>query len=719
MYKTVPHAVLPVSTKTSTVLDKFSNFAHSETAGLTIAVVDDDLPTRMVLRKVLAKQGYTVVEAANGQLAIDLVRSSRVDLVLMDVMMPEVDGYGACAQIRLMMGDDSLPIIMLTAADDIESIEMAFNAGATDFITKPINWPLLTERVRYALRAGALNREVRRSRLRESAVRRVAGLGYWEWNLELGSLGWSEELELLTGVAAHRLASLASLSEHVHPDDRRRLLAVLERSRDTGAKVDVEFRLQTARQEYIIRLIGERGTQGGEANQLYGVFQDVSGTRRAEALVDYLAMHDETTGLGNRRLFVSQVRGRLDELRQQPGKVLLVGTIDITRFGRYNDTYGETGANALLALIAQRLSESVAGAGFEVARIGGDEFAIMLTDVDEHAVEQRLKAVTDKLGAPFRLEHQEVFLSYSAGYTLFPEHAADAEGLLKLAQDAQRQARRLGHECLRSSTDPDEAAHQRAQLELERDLHKALERGEFFLVFQPQMAFGSSKIGGAEALIRWRHPELGVVPPVQFVPLLEETGLIHEVGTWVLQEACRQAAAWAREGLNLRVGVNLSPRQFMADDLLDVVTQASLAAGVAPHLIELEITESLTMQDVQRSIVLLERLRSLGFKIALDDFGVGYSSMEYLLKFPVDVIKIDRAFVTHITRSRSDRAIVRAMAVLAQDLGMSVIAEGVETQRQCDFIEAVGVDEVQGYLVGRPMSPEDLADLARHFTRNQ
>lgn len=718
MYKTVPLAVLPVSTKTSTVLDKFSNFAHSETAGLTIAVVDDDLPTRMVLRKVLAKQGYTVVEAANGQLAIDLVRSSRVDLVLMDVMMPEVDGYGACAQIRLMMGDDSLPIIMLTAADDIESIEMAFNAGATDFITKPINWPLLTERVRYALRAGALNREVRRSRLRESAVRRVAGLGYWEWNLELGSLGWSEELELLTGVAAHRLASLASLSEHVHPDDRRRLLAVLERSRDTGAKVDVEFRLQTARQEYIIRLIGERGTQGGEANQLYGVFQDVSGTRRAEALVDYLAMHDETTGLGNRRLFVSQVRGRLDELRQQPGKVLLVGTIDITRFGRYNDTYGETGANALLALIAQRLSESVAGAGFEVARIGGDEFAIMLTDVDEPAVEQRFKAVTDKLGAPFRLEHQEVFLSHSAGYTLFPEHAADAEGLLKLAQDAQRQARRLGHECLRSSTDPDEAAHQRAQLELERDLHKALERGEFFLVFQPQMAFGSSKIGGAEALIRWRHPELGVVPPVQFVPLLEETGLIHEVGTWVLQEACRQAAAWAREGLNLRVGVNLSPRQFMADDLLDVVTQASLAAGVAPHLIELEITESLTMQDVQRSIVLLERLRSLGFKIALDDFGVGYSSMEYLLKFPVDVIKIDRAFVTHITRSRSDRAIVRAMAVLAQDLGMSVIAEGVETQRQCDFIEAVGVDEVQGYLVGRPMSPEELADLARHFTRN-
>ncbi len=719
MYKNHAAFNLASPDKNTKALDKIFNLARSESAGLTIAVVDDDLPTRMVLRKVLAKQGYTVVDAANGQLAIDLVRSSRVDLVLMDVMMPEVDGYGACAQIRLMMGDDSLPIIMLTAADDMDSIEMAFNAGATDFITKPINWPLLTERVRYALRAGALNREVRRSRLRESAVRRVAGLGYWEWDLDLGSLGWSEELELLTGVAAHRLASLASLTEHVHTDDRRRLLAVLERARDTGAKVDVEFRLQTARQEYIIRLIGERGTQGGEANQLYGVFQDVSGTRRAEALVDYLAMHDETTGLGNRRLFVSQVRGKLDELRQQPGKVLLVGTIDITRFGRYNDTYGETGANALLALIAQRLSESVTGSGFEVARIGGDEFAIMLTEADDLAVEQRFKAITDKLGAPFRLEQQEVFLSFSSGYTLFPGHAADAEGLLKLAQDAQRQARHLGLQCFRSSTDPDEAAHQRAQLELERGLHKALERGEFFLVYQPQMAFGSSAIDGAEALIRWRHPELGVVPPVQFVPLLEETGLIHEVGTWVLQEACRQAAAWAREGLSLRVGVNLSPRQFMANDLLEVVTQASVDAGVAPQLIELEITESLTMQDVQRSVELLESLRARGFKIALDDFGVGYSSMEYLLKFPVDVIKIDRAFVTHITRSRSDRAIVRAMAVLAQDLGMSVIAEGVETQRQCDFIEAVGVNEVQGYLIGRPMPPEELAALARNYTREQ
>lgn len=684
---------------------------------LKVLVVDDDATTRLALRGVLSRQGYQVVEAHNGQQGIEAAQVHRPHLILMDVVMPELDGYSACAQIRLLMGDESLPIIMLTAADDMQSIAMAFNAGATDFITKPINWALLTERVRYALRTGGLNREVRRSRLREAAVRRVAGLGYWEWSLGGDTLAWSEELEPLTGVAAHHLANLEALIEYTHPDDRKRLLSGLERARDTGSKLDLEFRLLAGTDERVLRLIGERGTQGEDANQLFGVFQDLTDSRRAEALVDYLALHDETTGLGNRRLFVRQVRNAMDGFRINSNKVLLVGTIDLSRFGRYNESLGESGADKLLGLVGQRLKDGAGPVGVEVARVGGDEFAVMVLAQDEGGAAQRFQGLLSKLTQPFRVGEHEIFLALSAGYALFPGDVSDAESLLKHAQDAQRQARRTGHQCLRASSDQDMARQQRGQLALERDLHKALERQEFFLLYQPQMDFAAGRIAGAEALIRWRHPTLGVVPPVQFVPLLEETGLIHEVGAWVVQEACRQAAAWERAGLNLRIGVNLSPRQFLSLGLFDTVAHACRSAGASPSLIELEITESLTMQDVEHSTELLQEFRQAGFLIALDDFGIGHSSMEYLLKFPIDVIKIDRAFVSQITTARGDRAIVRAMTVLGQSLGMTVIAEGVENQRQCDFIEAVGVNEVQGYLIGKPMPPQELEALARGYTR--
>ena len=682
-----------------------------------VLVVDDDVATRLLLKGLLAKQGYLVVEAANGQQAVESVRQQPPDLILMDVMMPDVDGYSACAQIRLLMGDESLPVVMLTAADDIESIEKAFNAGATDFITKPLNWALLAERVRYALRTGSLNREVRRARLREATTRRVAGIGYWRWSLDDDALTCSEDLELLTGVPLHRAATLHALAGLVHEGDRKRLMAAFERARDTGSKVDLEVRLASGQGERMLRLVGERGTQVEDVSLMFGVIQDVTDSRRAQALVDYLALHDETTGLGNRRLFQQQVSNALEGLKGDPGRVMLVGVIDLSRFGRYNDTLGVQIADRLLGLVGQRIKSSLGAFGSEVARLGGDEFAVMVLASDEPAAVQRFNAMLAKLEAPFRVDEHEVFVGLSSGFSLYPADAANQDGLLTLAQEAQRQARRMGHASLRCSIDADAAQRQRVALELELSLHKALERGEFFLVYQPQMNFATGRIVGAEALLRWRHPELGVVPPIQFVPLLEETGLIHDVGAWVVREAARQAGVWERDGLPLRIGVNLSPKQFLALGLFDIVAHACRQAAVSPSLIELEITESLTMQDVEHTQALLQEFREAGFKIAVDDFGVGHSSMEYLLKFPIDVIKIDRAFVMNITTERGRRAIVRAMTVLAQSLGMQVIAEGVETQRQCDFIEALGVNEVQGYLIGKPMSAEDFEAMARGYRR--
>lgn len=681
-----------------------------------LLVVDDDLPTRKVLRNLMVRQGYEVIEAVNGRAALEQVRLRRPDLVLMDVMMPELDGYAACAQLRRDDGDDSLPIIMLTAADEIESIEQAFNAGATDFITKPINWTLLSQRVRYALRSAQLNRDLRRSRLRELSLRRIAGLGYWEWRLDDGQLIWSQELQSVIGLEVSAVAQIDQLLGLVLPDDQQRLLSALQMASEFGARLDLEFRLLHDGLERVLRMVGERGAQGEESQVVFGVFQDVTQTRRTEAMVDYLALHDEVTGLGNRRLFLSQLGQMI--ARGPSQSPLLLGVIDISRFARYNESLGRPGADKLLAAFGQRLADFLHNLdGSALARIDGDEFGVCFALERADLAAQRFGQLLHCLQAPFRLEGQDVFVLCSAGYALFPVHGTEGEALLLKAQEAQRLARRQGRPFLGVEADDESTKRQLQDFELETDLHLALERGQFFVLYQPQVDFGRNRIVGAEALLRWRHPTRGVVPPIRFIGLLEETGLINAVGAWVLQQVCQQVALWRSQNLEIRVGVNLSPRQFLQRDLCAQVGQAIEAAALPPHLIELEITESLAMQEVDYTIGVLQQLRAMGIKIAIDDFGVGHSSLEYLLRFPIDVIKVDRAFVTDITERVGDRAIVRAITVLAQSLGLSVIAEGVETQRQCDFLEAIGVAQVQGYLIGKPMPAAQFEQLARSFSR--
>lgn len=684
---------------------------------IRLLVVDDDAPTRMLLRSILSKQGYEIAEASNGVQAVAQVQAQRPDLILMDVMMPELDGYGACAQIRLLDSDESLPIIMLTGADDMEAIEIAFNAGATDFITKPINWPLLTQRVRYALRTGVLNREVRRSRLREAAVRKIARLGYWEWNLQNNTLRWAEDVGALAGAPQpHDLFD--TLTKLIHAGDRARVQQAFYSARDEGRRIDLEARFPFNGEERVLRIVGERGLQAEDIDRVFGVYQDVTDSRKTQAMVDFLALHDELTGLGNRRLFIQQVSQALENARTDEDACLLVGWLDLARFQRFNDTLGEAKANRLLVQVAQRLQgHMLAGSGTEVARVGGDEFAVMMRSDSSTELTARFEQLLDGLNYTFKVDDQEVFLSVTAGLALYPEHGGDAEQLLAKAQDAQRAARTQGRSWMSAVNDADQTRQQMEAWEMERALRRALEHREFFLVYQPQLEFASNKITGCEALLRWRHPQLGVIPPVRFIPLLEELGLINDVGAWVLQEACRQASTWQKAGLNMRMGVNLSPRQFLDPQLFDIVVAAASDAGVSPRLIELEITESLAMQDVRHAIELLERFRAEGFKIAVDDFGIGHSSLEYLLRFPLDVLKIDRAFITNITGTRADRAIVRGVAVMAQTLNLTVIAEGVETQRQSDFIEALGVNEIQGYLIGKPMLPEELEHMARNFSR--
>ncbi len=680
----------------------------------TLLIVEDQASTRMLVQGMLGKQGYRVVQAEHGASGVEAFERERPDVVLLDVVMPVMDGFEACRRMRAIDQDDGTPIIMLTGVDDIEAIERAFEAGATDFITKPINWPLLTQRVRYALRGGALLREVRQNRLREAAAQRIAKLGFWTWEPASDRFSCSDDVpDLLQMPQMPKQATVDQVMTGIHPEDRDRVRRAFDAVKQGGRRIDIEIRLRSPAGEQVIRMIGERGTEGRDLERVYGAVQNITDTRRTEALVDYLALHDELTGLGNRRLFSQAIRRALDQARGGSSDALTVAWIDLARFHRHNEEFGETAGNALLAQVAQRL-QMLAVHG-EVARVGGDEFAVLLEGKDSSEAMHRLEQVFQGLDHPFRVVEQETFVSFTAGVACFPDHASDPEALLTLAQEAQRQARQLGRQFMSVGEIGNQPRS--TSLDIERALRRALEHHEFHLVYQPQMELRSGRIVGAEALLRWKHPERGLVSPVEFIPILEETGQINAVGAWVLGEASRQARLWADQGIGIRVGVNLSARQFHDPGLIDTIVKASTQADIDPKLLELEITESLAMQDPDHAIERLEYLQRLGYKIAIDDFGIGYSSLEYLLRFPLDSIKIDRAFVMRITNSQADRAIVRAITAIAQTLGLTTIAEGIETQRQCDFLEALGVSEVQGYLIGRPMSPEQLDHLLRHFVR--
>ena len=681
-----------------------------------ILIVDDDRSTRMLLTGVLSRQGFQTIDTDDGEQSIALFKQHRPALVLLDVMMPVMDGFTVCARMREIDQNEGTPVLMLTAADDLKAIDRSFNIGATDFITKPINWPLLTQRVRYALRASKLGRELRQSQLRQASARRIAKLAFWEWCLRSDTLHWSDDLASVIGIPGHDILYVEDFLSMIHPDDRTRAQRLMNLARQSGGHIEMELRMRVGNQNRLVRLVGDRGVQGSDNNLIFGALQDVTDLRQTEALVDYLALHDDLTGLDNRRLFLRRIRESLNALPSESHAVLLVGWIDITRFHRHNEALGETQGDLLLTRFAQRLRQVVIHAD-AVARVGGDEFAIMFQAAGMTEAVDRFESILLSLRRPLYVLECQTILTFTSGIACAPEHGMDANQLLLLAQNAQRLAHTQARHLLIAKPSEASQADFSETLAVERELHHALAKNEFFLVYQPQMDLRTGTIIGVESLLRWRHPTLGMVPPTRFITLLESLGLISAVGQWVLEEACRQARRWEQSGLTLRVGINLSPQQFLEPNLFDNIQMAIRSSGVSVALIELEITESLAMQDPANAIVLLRKLRESGLKVAIDDFGIGHSSLEYLLRFPIDAIKIDRAFVTHITDVQADRVIVRAITAIGQTMGLSVIAEGVETLRQCDFIDALGVNEIQGYLIGKPMDATQVEALVANFVR--
>jgi diguanylate cyclase (GGDEF)-like protein/PAS domain S-box-containing protein len=695
-----------------------------------ILVVDDEMSLRLSMRAALEKVGFTVSEAANGVDALTVFNEKRPDLVLLDVMMPEMDGYETCSAIRHIPGGEDIPIVMVTGLDDEDSASQAFEAGATDFITKPLNWVMLGQRIRYVLKASIAFKDLKKSKERLAQAQQIAKLGHWELNLADGSFQFSEEAcHILDLDQSDADMTQKVFFQSVHPKDLENVLCVVKNALQEKQPYTLQYRIVLPdNSERFIFNQGEIIADDNGAPQLMmGTVQDITKQKEVENEARYLTFYDQLTGLANNMLFTDRIEQSMIKAQRNEELLALI-FLDLDRFKRINDTLGHQIGDLLLKEVAERLSNCIRksdaisrieeeGADYCISRLGGDEFTILLTDIkkpdDAANVARR---ILESIEPPFIFGGNEVYTTASVGISIFPIDGEDTYTLMKNADTAMYHAKEKGrnnYQFYQQSLN----ASAMGKFELENDLRRAMEKNEFELHYQPQVDINSLKIVGVEALIRWQHPKLGLVPPMKFIPMAEESGLIVPISDWVLNTACKQNKAWQNMGLqNILMAVNLSSQQFDSQDIDKLILDALKESGLEPHFLEVEMTEGVIMQKGETTKAILNEIKKLGVKIAIDDFGTGYSSLSYLPAFPIDTLKIDRSFVVEITDSSSNVAIIKAIIAMGHSMGHKIIAEGVETIEHLTLLKEFGCDEVQGYFFSKPVPAEELAALLKQKT---
>jgi diguanylate cyclase (GGDEF)-like protein len=452
---------------------------------------------------------------------------------------------------------------------------------------------------------------------------------------------------------------------------------------------------------------------------MIGAMADITARKESDERIRYLATHDGLTTLPNRVMF-SQLLSVAIQTARRYQRNFAVLFIDLDRFKTVNDTLGHEAGDKLLQEIATRLTGCLRASDV-VARLGGDEFVVLVQEVNEtEEVGMVARKILSAVLQPVVISGQECRVTGSIGICMYPDGGQDEQSLMKNADIAMYLAKEEGKNNFQFYS-PNIKIESLERLTLETSLRRALERGEFFLHYQAKLEFKTNRITGVEALLRWQHPDLGMVGPTRFIPIAEETGLIVPIGRWVLQTACAQNVAWQREGLPpVCMAVNLSARQFVDENFLKDITAALEGSGMNPELLELELTESMVMQNPERAAKLLAAIKRLGVRIAIDDFGVGYSSLAQIKRFPIDTLKVDRSFIRDLAENAEDRAITEAIIAMGKTLSLTVVAEGVETQEQQAFLSEHACDEMQGYYFSKPIAHDEFGNLLReHFALSQ
>ena len=669
----------------------------------SILIVDDDPLFTLLASETLRQAGFEPFVADNAHDALRRMWEKRPDLVLLDVELPDGQGFDVCVRIRGLPDCIDTPVVMVTGKHDTASITRAYEVGATDFINKPLLWATLPHRIEFILRAHDTMRALRVSEMKNRAM--LQALPDAIYILD----GSGAIVDQITGRLVEGQGHAAMPAEAA----QAACLFIAERH-PPGELATHEFDVRDPD--------GARSFEARMLAQLDGTFlviiRDISERKAAEERIEYLAFFDTLTGLPNRQMLMRHVNRALAAAERNNKHAALL-YLDLDRFKRINDNLGHSVGDTLLRDVARRLetclrqasppgAQGQANAGM-VARLGGDEFVILLGEVVDRAhVTAVVHQIEQKLAEPFECDGHGFVVTPSIGIALYPQDGRDIEDLLVKADMAMYQAKDRGrndHAFYGESM----AIRALGRLELEGELRRAIEAEAFELHYQPKMDLSRGCIVGVEALLRWPHRERGWISPEKFIPLAEETGMIGAIGDWVIREACRQIKAWENGPLkNLRIAVNVSVQQFSKGNFVDTVLRTLWQMGVKPQQLELEITESFLMRDVDSTRDALRRLGDAGLSLSIDDFGTGYSSLGYLRQFPVDALKIDRSFVNDLPVNSDAVAICAAILAMARELKLIVIAEGVETDAQLEFLREHGCDQAQGYLISKPIRANEL-----------
>ena len=670
-----------------------------------VLVVDDEYVNRAIMCRLLKKAGFDTVEASNGIEALEAIDATEFDLILLDIVMPEMNGFEVLKTLRRKRSELDLPVIMVTANDEAAQVVEAFENGANDFINKPIDPAVTMARINMHLQFAKSRADLRKSEERYALVAQGTNDGLWDWDLQKNEIYFSPRWFAILACEETEHSTPAFWFQRIHQDDIVRVTDELKRH-FTGATPLFETEMRMRHEDGSFRWTLCRGLavfdENGVAQRIAGSLTDVTKAKVADAL----------TGLPNRVLFRERLDHCVSRKKRQKDFNFSLLYLDLDNFKLVNDSMGHEAGDRLLVSIARRLESSLREAESIVCRLGGDEFGILIEGFNSRHIPTSIaERIIGSVGTPISIGcGREVYASVSIGISFAGDGLFSADEIVQAADTAMYRAKEHGKSCYRIF-DPAMKRNATKRLNLENELRHAVENDQLTCYFQPIIETASRRISGFESLVRWTHERLGEVAPKEFIPIAEESELVERIGMIVLRKSCQQLADWRRADVrfkDLHVSVNLSSRQLKSHTLVDQVLGVIADTGVPPSSLKIEITESMIMENPERSARVLSALQREGVKIAIDDFGTGYSSLSCIHELSPDAVKIDRSFVDKITKSGDKETIVRAIIALADGLKLDVVAEGIETECQHQILQQMGCKYGQGFLYSHPLAPEEL-----------
>ncbi|SNB47718.1 EAL domain-containing protein [Geobacter sp. DSM 9736] len=676
---------------------------------------EDDHSTREVVQLMINRRfpGVSVYPADNGRTGLEIFHSVKPDIILADMKMPVMDGIRMAREIRKT--DQKVRIIITTANTESSRIIEAIDTGINHYVLKPINQGKLFWALEQCIAEVRLEKQLRQQgehirKLSYAVEQSPVSVIITDPSGKVEYI--NPKFTRLTGYTLEEAAGRGACFFHEDEEwgaEHHPLWETLRGGKEWRG--ELRCRKKDGTVYWASVSVSPVVDGNGAISHFISFHEDISERKQAEETIKHMAYFDALTGLPNRHLFNELLHQAMAQAQRQ-NRALAILFLDLDRFKVINDTLGHAVGDQLLQAAAQRLKRCCRRERDTVARRGGDEFIVLLPElVDVQEAVRVAQNIIDAFNKPFILPEHELFVSTCVGISIFPHDGTDAETLIKNADMAMYRAKEFGRNRYHLYT-PAMDAHAFERLSLENSLRRALQREEFFLHYQPKVDVRAGRISSVEALVRWKHPEFGMVPPTQFIPLVEETGMITALGEWVLQTACAQNKEWLDQGYPpLRMSVNCSPRQFQQLNLAGTVEQTLADTGLDPSLLELEVTENIMLDHEESTMHSFRRLSELGVGIAIDDFGTGYSSLSAIRRLPIQTLKIDKSFINDINSNQDDAAIAKAIITMAQSLRLDVVAEGVETREQMALLDSYDCNLMQGYYFSRPLPAEELTDL--------